>query len=856
MVLGRICQIAKKWNITEPMYKPKLLNYSPSLRAIKNYNDLPIDTPSEGVDNLAFEPDFQYEYYIQPAFNVSKDSNSKTSNYDYQTMSTASLKTTSAGSELTSNIDATEMGSSVKLVTEKVERSCKTWCLHISTVICTMSMAMGLGNMYRLPQMALIHGGLPFLVVYAVLTVILGLPLLFLELGVGQMAQEGFIKSWRAVPFFKGIGYVKLLAGCFLSLYYPLYVSLAIIYLVWVLKGPVPFTDCANGVVITSVGYSATAKNGQECLRSTFLKRPLDDPYYFSIFAAALFLIWLTITLMSIKRTRSYVKSLIILFFPVLACYTAMTTKSILMNVNISTLLFFKGADWSLLGKAEIWYFATIQIFFSTCIGFGSFVTNAGTIYNKVNPFWTAFGYITVNLIFGSGSVIIMTILTGNVNDTITSGSEVAEVHLFASIYDAIVLKNDDEFIAWMSAVYLLFISSGLISMATLSYSLLKAIYSHDGLRLKRWHVALLFNFSGFILSCLLLLRYDFDLVHLLDHYVVGNLILITVVIEVIAFVAFYGTGRLQSDFEFILGRLLSKFWLCLWWLTPLFLTGVFVWGLATLSLEGIFKVDPVWLYAVGWALVLTAFIFIFAIGVFVSRKQDGYTLLDKLKASLEPSHNWGPKDPMLRHNWVQWNTKSLSGERDFTLKRRGTKDYTKTIKKRAKKEASELSAMSVHGAYVQTDTHSTNSPSTISRPKSSHRNNTPRNSTHLNNGGNYDQLYYISSEALGNMKHHNEPPTEPEASLVDSLEKNNANGQENHKTKPTNRNTYPFTTGQESTDNIRHTFPGKIADKYLEDETSEGYGTFRNKGPYVIEGGDIGHVCYRKYGVDEVTEL
>ncbi|KAF7275300.1 hypothetical protein GWI33_011891 [Rhynchophorus ferrugineus] len=122
MVLGRICQIAKKWNITEPMYKPKLLNYSPSLRAIKNYNDLPIDTPSEGVDNLAFEPDFHYEYYIQPAFNVSKDSNSKTSNYDYQTMSTASLKTTSAGSELTSNIDATEMGSSVKLVTEKVER--------------------------------------------------------------------------------------------------------------------------------------------------------------------------------------------------------------------------------------------------------------------------------------------------------------------------------------------------------------------------------------------------------------------------------------------------------------------------------------------------------------------------------------------------------------------------------------------------------------------------------------------------------------------------------------------------------------------------------------------------------------
>lgn len=65
-------------------------------------------------------------------------------------------------------------------------------------------MAAGFGNIYRLPQAVILRGGLPFLAVYLGLTIFLGLPLLFLELGIGQLVQEGVIKFWRAVPFFKG----------------------------------------------------------------------------------------------------------------------------------------------------------------------------------------------------------------------------------------------------------------------------------------------------------------------------------------------------------------------------------------------------------------------------------------------------------------------------------------------------------------------------------------------------------------------------------------------------------------------------------------------------------------------------
>lgn len=41
--------------------------------------------------------------------------------------------------------------------------------------------------------------------------------------------------------------------------------------------------------------------------------------------------------------------------------------------------------------------------------------------------------------------------------------------------------------------------------------------------------------------SCALLLKSNFALVRLFDQYIVGNLILLCVVLEVLAFITFYG---------------------------------------------------------------------------------------------------------------------------------------------------------------------------------------------------------------------------------------------------------------------------------------------------------------------------
>jgi len=144
----------------------------------------------------------------------------------------------------------TPMGSTTRLLPDNSSSSYSKFkanggCMpDISATLTILSLAASLGNVLRLPGVVYHSGGGAFLVVYICISLVFGIPLVFLEIGLGQFCQEGTTKLWRAVPLFKGIGYVKILASGLLSIYYPVLMGLALFYLVWCSKGPVPFTEC------------------------------------------------------------------------------------------------------------------------------------------------------------------------------------------------------------------------------------------------------------------------------------------------------------------------------------------------------------------------------------------------------------------------------------------------------------------------------------------------------------------------------------------------------------------------------------------------------------------------------------
>lgn len=75
----------------------------------------------------------------------------------------------------------------------------------------------------------------------------------------------------------------------------------------------------------------------------------------------------------------------------------------------------------------------------------------------------------------------------------------------------------------------------------TLAYTVLKVFETESKEVMTWWQTAIILGVVACFLGWAILLCPDFKLVHLLDLYVVGNLILITVIIEVLAFIIFYG---------------------------------------------------------------------------------------------------------------------------------------------------------------------------------------------------------------------------------------------------------------------------------------------------------------------------
>ncbi|KAK9723416.1 Sodium:neurotransmitter symporter family [Popillia japonica] len=251
---------------------------APSRQAIDTYNNMPlsVDSTTIAYDNLGYIPqngdpissNFSTMSSTRPLNgNAVMMGHIYTPNED-KSSEYCTIRSSSGGTNAGSQTDITgrDPGSTTSLVRPKFRDKCDTCLRYVETVLCTISLACGLGNVYRLPQVVLAQGGLPFFVAYIILTLFIGLPLLILEIGLGQIVQEGFMKTWRAVPFFRGVGYIKFIAGCLLSIYYSLYVGLAIYYVIWFGKDSAPFNECREVRMGTS-GYRAYGISGQQCVK-------------------------------------------------------------------------------------------------------------------------------------------------------------------------------------------------------------------------------------------------------------------------------------------------------------------------------------------------------------------------------------------------------------------------------------------------------------------------------------------------------------------------------------------------------------------------------------------------------------
>lgn len=368
--------------------------------------------------------------------------------------------------------------------------------------------------------------------------------------------------------------------------------------------------------------------------------------------------------------------------------------------------------DWStpvkwpfradVLWQSSTWFYALIQVIFSTQVGVGAIPVMTGKFLYKGDAIRTCVVYMCFNLLVTIIATAYYMTTFGQPNR-----SELAAALLYpdlttiTSIYDRAFIEEEHSYLRSLipTLAYLMVIVAGLISVSI-------AIYTSS--RLIKRHPNYIMCFCGMLIAIACLIREDFDISRELDLRTVGLVIVCALIFDVVSIAWIYGSKDLSIDLEFSVGRPIAKLWLVVWSSIPILLVGIIAWWIAapsTPQYDPIEDLIPRWIPIVACILVI-----IFISGHEVSKQVD-YNMINMIQESTRPAKDWGPADPLVRHAWKQW--KSVcddTGQRDFTLRRRGTKDWTSSIKKGQYSHASKNQHVISGNKYVVNGKHTSSS--------------------------------------------------------------------------------------------------------------------------------------------------
>ncbi|KFP86789.1 Sodium-dependent neutral amino acid transporter SLC6A17, partial [Acanthisitta chloris] len=227
-----------------------------------------------------------------------------------------------------------------------------------------------------------------YLVPYLVLLIIIGLPLFFLELAVGQRIRRGSIGVWNYIcPRLGGIGYASCLVCFFVGLYYNVIIGWSIFYFFKSFQYPLPWSECP----IVKNGSVAVVET--ECERSSattyfWYRETLDISNSISEsgglnwkMTVCLLVAWSLVGLAMIKGIQSsgkvmYFSSL----FPylVLVCFLV---RGLLLRGAVDGIMHMFTPKLDKMLDPQVWREAATQVFFALGLGFGGVI--AFSSYNK-----------------------------------------------------------------------------------------------------------------------------------------------------------------------------------------------------------------------------------------------------------------------------------------------------------------------------------------------------------------------------------------------------------------------------------------------------------------------------------------
>ncbi|XP_073678505.1 sodium-dependent neutral amino acid transporter B(0)AT1-like [Garra rufa] len=119
------------------------------------------------------------------------------------------------------------------------------WDNKVQYLLTCIGFAVGLGNVWRFPYLCQIYGGGAFLIPYLIALVFEGLPLLYLEMAIGQSLRKGSIGVWHSIsPLLGGVGVASMIISLLVGLFYNTILAWVLWYFFHSFQEPLPWSQC------------------------------------------------------------------------------------------------------------------------------------------------------------------------------------------------------------------------------------------------------------------------------------------------------------------------------------------------------------------------------------------------------------------------------------------------------------------------------------------------------------------------------------------------------------------------------------------------------------------------------------
>jgi len=427
---------------------------------------------------------------------------------------------------------------------EKEKESAKAkprarWTSRAAFLLASIGSAVGLGNVWRFPWLSYKFGGGVFLIPYLLALVLLGLPMLMVELGVGRTFQKGDVEAFGKIHRrLRGVGFMSVLGSFVIVTYYVSIVSWSLVYFVGSFEDPLPWKGKEGGFedsrkfLFEEVLHEASEENLDAG------KSSIISGYVFAGLVATWISIYFSLVfgVKGVSRVVAITVPLPILLLAVLLVY-----NSTLEGADDGIEAYIGKWDMGDLGQKSIWPFAAGQIFFSNSIGtgvmtaFGSFTGEESNIVMDTTVI--ALTNSAVSIFAGFVVYAIIGNVAHEFNLPVEEAAESNGPSLAFITYPTGMLSFDDGVSNLMSAIFFLTLFTLGIDSA---FSLVEAFTTalRDMPRFKKTsnvHIISYTCFIGFLISILFASDVGFSLLDAVDRMILSYGLLTMGLLKVVA---------------------------------------------------------------------------------------------------------------------------------------------------------------------------------------------------------------------------------------------------------------------------------------------------------------------------------